>query len=304
MNRSENLKTTCLFLMLLMAFSVLVARGSTPNYPKEPSYIDCQSNSVTLYPGATNVTWDALQFPDNAVEKLLDQVQASNQTRYVMVMARPDSVKVFRQVCKMVSERPIDVGFDVVDADFRAEVGKSREGKSPPATVAVHRPSTYSSDKQPMLFECRSEQVFYVDPVGLREKVALVFSTLPYGMRRGDPAGFVSTINTNEVGNEYYKVEPHYLMAGLLALEPKPAGRGDDKIALQDPNSKFQKYLLKLDSKNKHLVFLIRNDSFNIFREAREIAMKIGIDVEFQMLDGNEPIKFMTIGPPLLPGQE
>ena len=34
-------------------------------------------------------------------------------------MARPDSVKVFRQVRKMISQRPIDVGYDVVDADFK-----------------------------------------------------------------------------------------------------------------------------------------------------------------------------------------
>ena len=295
--------------MLLVAVSVLAAdKGRVTHFKsKESFYIDCQSNSVTLYPGVTNVTWEVLQYPGNAVEKLLDQVQASNQTHYVIVMARPNSVKVFRQICKMVSERPIDVGYDVVDADFRVnwtdEVGPKSGGKLALPPLGVHRQSTYSSDKQPMLFECRSQQVFFVDHVGLREKIAQIFSTLPPGMRRGDPTGFVNALNTNEVENEYYKVEPHYLAARILALEPKPAGRGDDKITLQDPNSKFQKYLLKLDSTNKHLVFLLRNDSFNIFREAREIAMKIGIDVEFQMLDGNEPIKFMTLGP-LLPGQE
>ena len=303
------MKTTCLFLMLLVAVSVLAADIGPVTYgkSKKPFYIDCQSNSVTLYPGSTNVTLEALQLPDNAAEKLLNQIQASNKTHWVIVMARPNSVQVFRQICKMVSERPIDVGYDVVDADFRVnwpdEVGQNLGGKLALPQLGVHRQGAYSSDKQPMLFECRSEQVFFVDHVGLREKIAQIFSALPPGMRRGDPTGFVNAINTNEVENEYYKVEPHYLAARILALEPKPAGRGDDKITLQDPNSKFQKYLLKLDSKNKHLVFLLRNDSFNIFREAREIAMKTGVDVEFQMLDGNEPIKFMTLGP-LVPGQE
>ena len=59
--------------------------------------------------------------PDNAVDTLLDKIQAKSKTDYVIVMARPDSVKVFRQVRKMVNERSIDVGYDVVDADFKVD---------------------------------------------------------------------------------------------------------------------------------------------------------------------------------------
>jgi len=92
--------------------------GVTADLAKEPSYIDCYANSVILYPSFVTNTWEVLQRPDNAVEKLLDQIQVSNKTQYVIVMARPESVKVFRQVRKMVSERTIDVGYDVVDADF------------------------------------------------------------------------------------------------------------------------------------------------------------------------------------------
>ncbi len=64
-------------------------------------------------------TWEDLQRPDNAVEKLLDQVQISNKTQYVIIMARPDAVKVFRSVRKMISNHTVDVGYDVVDADFK-----------------------------------------------------------------------------------------------------------------------------------------------------------------------------------------
>ena len=95
------------------------SRGVTSDQAKEPSYIDCYANRVILYPSFVTNSWEDLQRPANAVEKLLDHIQVSNKTQYVVVMARPDSVKVFRQVRKMIGERPIDVGYDVVDAGFQ-----------------------------------------------------------------------------------------------------------------------------------------------------------------------------------------
>ena len=95
--------------------------GVTSDMAKEPSYIDCFSNNVILYPSMTTNSWEELQRPDNAVDTLLDKIQAKSKTDYVIVMARPDSVKVFRQVRKMVNERSIDVGYDVVDADFTVD---------------------------------------------------------------------------------------------------------------------------------------------------------------------------------------
>ena len=306
-----------------------------PDIAKEPSYIDCWSNSVTLYPGATSVTWETLQRPDNAVEKLLDQIQANNKTQYVVVMARPDSVKVFRQVRKMVGERSIDVGYDVVDVDFTVNWGQSvkklelsdatgpKQGAqiapSPVVrqapTAAVGQSMVYSpppmahivkapdgSEKQPMFFECRNAQVFSVDKIGLDEKVAQMLSALAPGQRSGDPTSFVKAISDKEIGNDNYKVMPSYLLAMIMALEPKPGVRGDNQGALPNASSKFQQCLLKFKPQQYYLVFLVRDDSFPIFRQARELANQIGFDVGWEMLDKDEPLKFGT-GGQLTPAQ-
>ena len=95
------------------------SHGINANEAKEPSYIDCYADSVVLYPSMITNTWEDLQRPDNAVEQLLDQVQVSNKTQYVIIMARPDAVKIFRSVRKMISNHTVDVGYDVVDADFK-----------------------------------------------------------------------------------------------------------------------------------------------------------------------------------------
>jgi hypothetical protein len=94
--------------------------GNTVN-PKVPSYIDCGENGVVLYPGARSVSWEQMQHPGNAVEQLLDRVQAKKETDYIVVMVRPKSVKFYRTIRSLLNKRPIDVGYDVVDSDFKVD---------------------------------------------------------------------------------------------------------------------------------------------------------------------------------------
>ena len=257
---------------------------------KVPFYIDCWSNSVTLYPGATNVTWESLQQPGNPVEKLLDQVQANNNAKSVAVLARPDSVQVFRQVRKMVGVRQIDVSYDVVDAGQK--LGATN---TPSPAVHIGR-APAGMEKQPMFFECRNEQVFFVDKIELDEKIAQMLAALKPGEFNGDPNGFVKATSRNEIGNAYYKVVPSYLAAMIMAIELKPGARGDDKNALPDPNRNFQRWLRKFNSNTTYLLFVVRDDSFNIFRQAREIADKVGFEVNWELLKRDEPIKFGNNG--------
>ncbi len=109
----------------IVAFPGLYSgHGNTVN-PKIPSYIDCHPDGLTLYssdmPAGVQVTWDDLQRPDNAVERLLDRVQQHKEEEYVVVMARPQSVKFFRTVCKLIEKRPIDMGYDAIDANFKVD---------------------------------------------------------------------------------------------------------------------------------------------------------------------------------------
>ena len=125
------LKLICLILVIiLMRIAInphkkkivslgLYAGRNVGDNPKVPSYIDCGPNGLVLYPGGTSVSWDELQRPDNTVDKLLDKVQANAGNEYVIVMVRPQSVKFYRLVRGMIAKRPIDVGYDAVNTDFK-----------------------------------------------------------------------------------------------------------------------------------------------------------------------------------------
>ncbi len=103
----------------IVALAGLYEGHGNQENPKSPSYIDCSTNGITLYPGAMVVTWEQLQRPENPVDQLLDKIQADASNEYVVVMVRPKSVKYYRAVRSMISKRPIDVGYDAVDADFK-----------------------------------------------------------------------------------------------------------------------------------------------------------------------------------------
>ena len=164
--------------------------------------------------------------------------------------------------------------------------------------IPIYRPPPKAqiTDKHPVFFECREAQVFFVDMVGLDEKVEQMLTTLTPNMRSGDPTGFIKAISGNEVGNEYYKVAPSYLLAMIMALEPRPGVRGDDKASMEEPGSAFQRRLRKLNAKGEYIVFLVRDDSFDAFRQARDLVEKEGFDTGWEMLEKNEPIKFGTGG--------
>ena len=144
-----------------------------------------------------------------------------------------------------------------------------------------------------MFFECRTNQLFFVDKAGLDDQVEKLMSTLNPGIRGGDLESFLKAIQGQEVGNTYYKVDPRYLLVGRMGLEAKPGVAGETMAELGDPtNSKFQAILSQLDKNQQYIAFLVRDDSFNIFRKARDVADTAGFDTGWELLGIDEPIKF------------
>jgi hypothetical protein len=164
--------------------------------------------------------------------------------------------------------------------------------------VPIFRPTPRAAitNKAPVFFECRNEEVFFIDKSGLDDQVTKLVSTANVGVRGGDMSQFLKVIQGQEVGNEYYKVNPSYLLTGLVALEPRPDVHGETDVQIEDPKSKFQGLLAGMDNKTSYIAFLVRDDSFSVFRGARQVADKAGFDVGWELLGQDEPIKFGASG--------
>jgi hypothetical protein len=162
-------------------------------------------------------------------------------------------------------------------------------------------PRAVPTDKSPVFFECRNDHIYYVDKDGLDSQVAKLLSTLNPGFRSGDLSNFLKAIGGQEIGNEYYRVDPKYLLVGVMALDLRPDARGEDDKVIQSPNSRFGTALAQIDTKTRYIAFLVRDDSFNVFRKARHFADKADFDSGWELLGADEPIKFGAGGVAIAP---
>ncbi|MEI6082830.1 MAG: hypothetical protein WCS70_00860 [Verrucomicrobiota bacterium] len=164
--------------------------------------------------------------------------------------------------------------------------------------VPVFKPTPRSAptDKTPVFFECRENAVIYIDKEGLDAQVQRMLQTLPANVKSGDIQAFVRAVGTDTVGNEYYRVIPSYLLTAIMALEPKPGSKGEDKQQLKAENSRFHLVLRQLDRKKQYAVFLVRDDSFEVFRSARKEAFTTGFEIGWELLGKDEPVKFGSGG--------
>jgi len=107
-------------LVKIVSFELFTSkRAVRTGPPKVPTYIDCGSSHIVIYPGETRLTWEDLKRPDNELEKTLDKILRNRAREYVIVMVRPKSVDLYRQVRTAIGKKDIDVGYDAVDADFK-----------------------------------------------------------------------------------------------------------------------------------------------------------------------------------------
>lgn len=86
------------------------------NQAKEPSYVDVHRDRLEIYPGNHIVPVRHLGLEGNAFEQLLDRVSTNVANEYVVLLVRPGSVQVSRQLRKAISQRDIDVGFELFEA--------------------------------------------------------------------------------------------------------------------------------------------------------------------------------------------
>ena len=266
--------------------AIIVVGSMASAADKTPRVVECSPNALILRQTGEHVTWDQLQQPGNPFEKLLDRIATNKTKQYLALLVRPGSRQFFRTARKTAMDRSIDVGYDV-DEPVRSPK---------PNSCRFGFPSEdHAGDKKPVYFECRSNQVFFVDREGLETKVEHHLSDMGPGMHNG-PNEFPELLRTMEVSNEYYKLLPNYLLGMVIALEPKLGVIGDGPDQLKLPDCRYRAVLSKFNEYTHFVIFLVRDDSFPVFRKVRGIAEKNRFETYWELLAPNELIKFATGG--------
>lgn len=110
----------------VLSFEKLIRKTKKEMQNQTPVYIDCRPTEAVVIPGDITVSIQDLGKPGNPIDRLLASVQAKADTEYIVLLARPGSLPIYRHLRKELIRRGITAGSDVLDEnavlDWRKEM--------------------------------------------------------------------------------------------------------------------------------------------------------------------------------------
>jgi hypothetical protein len=159
--------------------------------------------------------------------------------------------------------------------------------------VLVPTPMEHLAEKTPVFIECRNNELFKVPLAELRglanDKLKVVAKE-----SGGNPDEILRRLPEMSVQTDMYRVDLSYALLGQFAVVPLPMAKG---YSLEDASKEtatdwFGRVLTGVNRSKEMIAFLVRDDSFEVFARARMLAQSEQIDVSYELLGVDDPIKF------------
>jgi|GEM_PF-807433 len=179
----------------------------------------------------------------------------------------------------------------------------------------IRTPLVSESNKIPHFFEVRDNTVIYLEKQEVEQELKRFDAGFPTCNQPREPSTFDPVIYNSylvqlrayqtclrnkaellgsfQTTTTYYKV---FYDSNQLVFQPRKDVAGESPEELTQATSEFRNILKKLDSGSDYLAFLVRADSFEAFREAREIAWKENFGVGWEPMNANAVISFGSGG--------
>ena len=159
--------------------------------------------------------------------------------------------------------------------------------------VLVPTPMEHLAEKTPVFIECRNNELFEVPLAELRA-LANNQLTLVAKESGGSSDEILRQLPQMSVQTDTYRVDLSYALLGQFTIVPLPVAKG---YSLEDESKEtatdwFGRVLTRVDKNKEMLAFLVRDDSFAVFARARMLAQAENIDVSYELLGVDDPIKF------------
>lgn len=167
----------------------------------------------------------------------------------------------------------------------------------------VRTPLVKDTDKKPFFFEVKEGLVSPVESNLINEQVGKLLDNLPE-CDKSLPASLLLNCLENRLDRlKNFQPTTKYYVATLTSIESiawkyerKDNAPSEGIKDLVKANSDFQNKLRELNSSEYYLAFVVREDSFDAFRAARQIAWKNGFDVGWEPMVSKVPIVFTSGG--------
>ena len=314
---------------------------SSMNLRKDPVYVDVQPDQVIICPENTVIPSSRLTVPGNEFEQLLEDIERVRHVRYAILVLRPGSEKLHRQLRQIVQKYPVDIGFE----PWEAGQPVSQEEMSKPyiaeylrhklTTIAVPEPQppTYVVDMQKdrilltrdnlavsrdeletpgNAFEALVDRLeaeggntlVIFDCDELNEIKAWLPVLVPILVQRA-PKLAQRMMNEADAQSQITVLAPTPLEVPADGREPVywlcQSKQLFSVSAVGQTKSACISDLSSFDPASRYICFLVRPDSIALFREARKAAWEQGLDISCELQAESGPLVIGADGRRLFP---
>lgn len=159
--------------------------------------------------------------------------------------------------------------------------------------VLIPTPMAEASDKKPIFIECRNNELYLVP---LSDIIRMVYDRLAALAEesRGDRNAFAQLLEGAVVRTDTHEIDLAFALMNQYTLKPLPGVRGYrmQSISGETTNHWFGRILANIKKDEEMITFLVRDDSYSVFKKARALAWLHNVDVSCQLLSLDEPISF------------
>jgi biopolymer transport protein ExbD len=163
--------------------------------------------------------------------------------------------------------------------------------------VLIPTPMEYSTDKRPLFIEIRNNEMYRVPVDELQTKANEALRSITQ-QAQGNVEQVLMLMNKAEVGTDIYRVDLSFFLTGQFAIVPIAGVPGYPLPAWdkEGPSDWYGSILMGMNKEQEMVTFLVRDDSFRLFKEARHLAWMQKIDVSYELLGSDDVIKFGLLG--------
>lgn len=167
--------------------------------------------------------------------------------------------------------------------------------------VLIPTPMERTSDKEVVYVECRGDLLYPIDVRGLMKSAQTRMSEIAKETK-GDQVKALQALSdpARKVTNEYHEVDMAYGLVGQIALRPNlnstaPGYALNNQDTLTASNF-FANTLKGMDKNKESIKLIVRDDSFNVFKNAQRLAHLAKVEMSVEVFDTREPVRFSKMG--------
>lgn len=144
-----------------------------------------------------------------------------------------------------------------------------------------------------VIFECSRGRIYRLDDQGLHKISDVYTEQHPAAKKRSfTPTERQRLFERDDVGNALYRIKIPDAESSALQLELRETAAGENSLEILAAGSAFRAELAPLTPATHWVFFIVRNDSFEMFRGARTLAVAQGLSVGWDPKQSGAPLYF------------